>query len=135
MSKKSSSSTAASSKTINLQDIEGIAVAGNETGGGSVQVNITDSGAFELVRDVAGDQSQLSAGALNLAGDIIEGAASLTLDILDRQAAQNAATVKAVTDTASTASAPDGALVEKVTQVLMVLGGGLALAMAMKAKG
>lgn len=109
-------------------------MVGNETGGGAVSVNITDAGAFELAQGVASEQAQLSAGALNLAGDIIEGAANLTLDILDRQAAQSEAAVKAITDTASGAAMPDQSTIDKVSKVLMVVGGGLALAMAMKAR-
>ena len=66
---KSQQSTSTTSKPITLQDVEGVTLAGNEIGG---DLNWTDGGAIK--------------GSLELAGATIEGAAQLTLDLVQAQA-------------------------------------------------
>lgn len=72
MSRQKSSnqqSTATTSKPITLQDIDGVAIAGNEVGR---DLTITDGGAIK--------------GSLDLAGSVVENAAKLTLDLVKAQA-------------------------------------------------
>lgn len=134
----SSSSTAATSRNITLQDIEGFTVAGNDAGG-DVSVNITDGGAFAVVDqairqafgllgNISGASFEATGNSLTFAGDVMENAAGFTLDILDRQIAESRQAVAAIQDAFATATAPDVEAIQQNTKLILLVAGGLALA-------
>lgn len=122
MDSNSSSAQTSNSTPITIQDVPGVAIAGN-----SGNVNMLDGGVIQASKDVS-----LAA---------ITTAAQLTLGILDKQAVQNSQTLgfaQAAADNANKfamdAGRSDIALYQKSLNVMMWVGGLLAAGVLFKGK-